>query len=91
MYFFLAVYTETYILSLVAPHKRRKQQEREKKMTKYASIQNIENGVEALIKQMTNGNYSVSLKDTDSDLTVPTIRIFKEYDAAYAYAQKIIN
>ena len=53
------------------------------------TIQNIESGIEAQIRQMTNGNFSVSLKDTCADLTVPTIKIFTDYERAYAYAQKI--
>lgn len=59
---------------------------------KYASIQNIENGyfgIRANIIKRKDGKYVVSLTDMDSGETLPTLKIFKEYEPAYKYANKI--
>ena len=57
-------------------------------MEKIASVQDIETGIEARITELKNGNWSVTIKDLDSECVVPMAVIFKTYELAYAYAHK---
>ena len=55
------------------------------------TVYNDNEGIEALIRALNNGSYSVTICDTESGQTLPTAKIFKEYNDARQYANKICS
>lgn len=54
-----------------------------------ARYKNEEDGIEGRVVANTNGGYNVLLWDTDADAAVPSVRIFRDLEAAKGYAKEI--
>ncbi len=53
-------------------------------------FKDAENGVSAHVFQMNDGKYSVTLHDDDADMTASTVKVFKDIEAAEAYAATLV-
>jgi hypothetical protein len=51
---------------------------------------NTEYGIESMVVAQYQGGYAVDLRDTDADMRVGDIRIFKTEDEAVAYAKELV-
>jgi len=50
------------------------------------TVKDFESGLLAYVYKLNDGRYSVVLKDTDADETLPFVRIYGNLDSAREYA-----
>lgn len=52
---------------------------------------NHEYGIESQVTQSSATQFAVTLRDTDAQLTLPTVKLFSDLDAAIAYAKTLVR